>query len=270
MASPILTEKLIKEKTKAKSLSDVRQLDLWGEGLTEVSVVSQLTRVQVLALAVNQIDSLQPFAQCVMLEELYLRKNTVSNLREVAALRSLKGLHTLWLMDNPCAKHPLYREFVLHCCQGLKQLDKVEVTAEERAAAEKKLSRKALEEIMGSSKECSSGHDGAGDHSPPSALPTSTPLSNVKAKNTTASLDSSSAISHGGNGKAASSDSILEERSPRGRTVLFTTVQAQRAMLTSIVSLLPELTAESLELLEREVHNRVEHQRAKLKAKNLK
>lgn len=47
-------------------------------------------------------------------------------------------------------------------------------------------------------------------------------------------------------------------------TVVFTTVQAQRAMLTAIVSLLPELTMESLELLRHEVSDRIERIRSQL------
>ena len=72
----------------------------------------------------------------------------MSNLRAVAALSGLRKLHTLWLMDNPCAKHPYYREFVLHCCLRLKHLDETEVTAEERASAAHRLSPRVLDEIL--------------------------------------------------------------------------------------------------------------------------
>ncbi|CAJ1035791.1 Leucine rich repeat/Leucine-rich repeat, putative [Leishmania lindenbergi] len=249
-ADKILSEKLVLEKTKVKSLGDVQRLDLWGEGLTDISLVAKLPRLQVLALASNNVSSLKAFQGCSMLQELYLRKNTVADLREVSALRVLPTLSVLWLRDNPCAQHPYYREFVLYCCPRLRQLDGVEVTEEERKAAEKRMTAKAVDEILASpaSPEAASSPrpkraSGSGSISP--------------SKTTDATPSSVS----GGNSDCIAT---IEERTASGKAVLFTTVSAQRAMLLSIVSLLSELTVESLELLQREVQERIEKQREKL------
>lgn len=247
--SNVLTEALILEKTKVASLADVHHLNLWGEGLTDVSVISQLTQVSVLALAANQISTLKPFTDCANLEELYLRKNAVASLREVTALKDLKKLRTLWLLENPCARNPYYREFVLHCCQNLKQLDSVEVTADERAAAIRKLTPRVLDEILGRRLSSSPSGTSTARQTPSSAAPPQPPQPPKRTVSPYSEL---------------TSPHVLEERTMNGGTLLFTTVQAQRAMLTSIVSLLPELTVESLELLEREVHDRAERQRQKL------
>ncbi|KAG5463900.1 hypothetical protein LSCM1_00073 [Leishmania martiniquensis] len=245
-----LSEKLVLEKTKLQSLGDVQRLDMWGEGLTDISLIEKLPRIEVLALAANNVSSLKPLQGCRVLQELYLRKNKVKHLREVTALRTLPMLSVLWLRDNPCAQHPYYREFVLHCCPGLRQLDGVEVTVEERKAAGKRMTTKVLDEILGR---------------PASAEAVSSPRPKKTA--CTSSITSAKAADAAPSstpGSISDGTAIIEERSASGRTVLFTTVAAQRSMLLSIVSLLSELTVESLELLQREVSERIEKQKEKL------
>jgi Leucine-rich repeat (LRR) protein len=39
-----------------------------------------------------------------MIKELYLRKNSISDLREIRYLMKLPVLKVLWLHDNPCAQ----------------------------------------------------------------------------------------------------------------------------------------------------------------------
>lgn len=39
-----------------------------------------------------------------MIKELYLRKNAISDLREIRYLMKLPVLKVLWLHDNPCAQ----------------------------------------------------------------------------------------------------------------------------------------------------------------------
>ncbi|EPY26567.1 Protein C21orf2 [Strigomonas culicis] len=270
-----LTMAMVLDKTKVDSADHVRHLNLWGEQLTDVSVVQQLKHLEVLALATNKISSLKPFAACEGLQELYLRKNAVASLLEVTSLTGLKKLGTLWLMDNPCAKHPYYRDFVLHCCPYLKQLDNAPVTPEERAEAARRLSPKVLDGILGRTP------------APPATPPKSpaTPLVQPRALSGSAAPSAqNSPPTSNGPPRARKSSSAQPTAPPRaaaspsaGSTpvdsdgvglaadspaaVLVTTVPAQRAMLLSIVSLLPELTAESLEMLRKEVQEQLERQR---------
>ncbi|RNF11817.1 Protein C21orf2 [Trypanosoma rangeli] len=138
----VLREQTVLERTKAETLSAVRNLNLWGEGLTDVSVVEKIPGIEVLALAANRLTTLRPFSLCTSLRELYLRKNDIKSLAEVKYIKELPKLHTLWLMDNPCAKSPNYRSFVIRCCPHLRQLDDIEVTEKERDESEKEAFRK--------------------------------------------------------------------------------------------------------------------------------
>lgn len=71
----------------------------------------------------------------LLTQELYLRKNCISDLREIRYLLDLPYLKSLWLYDNPCAQIENYREIVIHHLPNLTKLDNNVVTQEERVAA---------------------------------------------------------------------------------------------------------------------------------------
>lgn len=124
-----LTEQIIKGKTRIDKLEHVKNLNLWGQDLDDVSVLAKLPNVQVLSLSVNRISSLREFSHCSKLQELYLRKNDVSDLNELGYLAGLKDLRVLWLSDNPCAEHPKYKAAVARVLPHLHKLDNDEMDA---------------------------------------------------------------------------------------------------------------------------------------------
>nr|VZI53761.1 unnamed protein product [Spirometra erinaceieuropaei] len=62
--------------------------------------------LEVISLSSNKIESLEAFAHCRTLRELYLRNNNISKLDEIQHLRALPHLHTLFLLGNPCCYAP--------------------------------------------------------------------------------------------------------------------------------------------------------------------
>lgn len=52
--------------------------------------------------SVNRISSLADFEDCHKLQELYLRKNNIQDINDLAYLQGLKHLKNLWLEENPC------------------------------------------------------------------------------------------------------------------------------------------------------------------------
>eukprot|EP00758_Cryptobia_borreli_P002078 Tbor_TRINITY_DN2765_c0_g1::TRINITY_DN2765_c0_g1_i1::g.15157::m.15157 len=127
-----ITENLILMKTKSENLAAVKNLNLWGTELKDISLIEKCPNLEVLALSVNRVSSLESVSKCKLMRELYLRKNEVSSFDEVIKLSKLPKLTTLWLSDNPIAKQPNYRNIVIKYCPFLKQLDTVEVTESER------------------------------------------------------------------------------------------------------------------------------------------
>jgi len=131
-----LTAELIRARTKSDNLHYVKRFTLCGHDLDDLRILRQMPNLEVLSLSVNKINSLKEFANCTRLQELYVRKNNINDLSEVYYLADLEDLRVLWLCENPCADaNKYYREFVINALPNLETLDKVPITAEERAAA---------------------------------------------------------------------------------------------------------------------------------------
>ena len=131
--SKSLTEDLILQRTKAGSLENVKNLNLWGNDIEDVRILKEMPNIEVLSLSVNKISSLKSFQYCKKLTELYLRKNLISDISEIRYIQGLPSLKVLWLWDNPCAQIPNYRETILSALPNLIKLDNQAVTNEERA-----------------------------------------------------------------------------------------------------------------------------------------
>lgn len=232
----MLSENLILSKTKADRLTGVKNLNLWGAELSDISIVTQLINLEVLALSVNHVATLRDIAECKLLRELYLRKNDINALGEVYYLSKLPNLTTLWLSDNPCAKEPNYRLFTIRCCANLKQLDSIEVSAQERSDAQQ-LPATLINDIINTRNQ---------PPPPPSATPVA-PAPQVQPK---APLPSVPDVAPR---QSPSPLPVPGRQTPSASS----SRQTQKAILTAIITLLQELTPESLEVLQQNVGERL-------------
>lgn len=132
----VLTPDLIQAKTRCDNLFLIKNLNLWGNEIEDIKLLRQMPNLEILSLSVNRINSLKEFSNCKKLQELYLRKNNISDLEEIKYLVGLPDLRILWLLDNPCAEQENYREIVIGILPNIKKLDNNEVTSEERKQAE--------------------------------------------------------------------------------------------------------------------------------------
>lgn len=94
-----------------------------------------MPNLEVLSLSVNKVTTLIDIAHCSKLQELYLRKNNITDISEIRYLVQLPNLRVLWLWDNPCAETKDYRDIIIKALPNLNKLDNAEVTNEEKAAA---------------------------------------------------------------------------------------------------------------------------------------
>ncbi|KAK8852845.1 DNA damage response, detection of DNA damage [Tritrichomonas musculus] len=129
----ILRDFMIFQKTHTTNLRDVRSLNMWGFGLSNIDIISKLINVETISLSLNNIDTLEPFSHCENLQNLYLRQNAITDLREVDYLSSLPRLSSLMLRDNPISSLPNYRSYILKKLPNLKKLDDIEVSLQERS-----------------------------------------------------------------------------------------------------------------------------------------
>jgi Leucine-rich repeat (LRR) protein len=73
-------------KCKTDKISNIKNLNLWGNELVDVSIVRDMPNIEICSLSLNKIVSLKDFSTCKKLTELYLRKNLITELTEVKYL----------------------------------------------------------------------------------------------------------------------------------------------------------------------------------------
>ncbi len=57
----VLTAEIILTRTKTGSLENVKNLNLWGNDIEDVSVLREMPNLEVLSLSVNKITTLKQF-----------------------------------------------------------------------------------------------------------------------------------------------------------------------------------------------------------------
>ena len=134
-----LTRELIAQKVKSDRIESIRNLNLWGSNIEDISIIEEMPSLEVVSLSVNKIRTLKPFANLDNLRELYLRRNLISNLNEIKFLTDCQNLSVLWLSENPICDNPNYRSVVICVLPQLQKLDDITITDEERDKAQKKL-----------------------------------------------------------------------------------------------------------------------------------
>ena len=135
-----LSRELIAQKVKSDRIESIRNLNLWGSNIEDISIIEEMPSLEIVSLSVNKIRTLRPFANLQNLRELYLRQNLISNLNEIKHLTDCQNLSVLWLSQNPICENPNYRAVVICVLPQLQKLDDIAITDEERDKAEKKLS----------------------------------------------------------------------------------------------------------------------------------
>eukprot|EP00971_Amphidinium_carterae_P332889 6467279-Amphidinium_carterae.1 len=88
----------------------------------------------------NALKGLANLAPLTRLRSLYLSLNRVAELSELEKLTPLRHLLLLNLSQNPIARKPFYRAYVIHAVQHIRVIDGKEVTEEEREKCEQLLS----------------------------------------------------------------------------------------------------------------------------------
>lgn len=127
-----LTPEYIRLRTKCEKLEGIKNLNLWGCDLEDISIIRDLPNLEVVSLSINKIKTLKDFANLRYLRELYIRKNMVSELDDVNYLKKCNNLRTLWLNENPLAESKNYRAFVIKTLPQIVKLDDIPITNEER------------------------------------------------------------------------------------------------------------------------------------------
>uniref|UniRef100_A0A803STE6 Centriolin n=1 Tax=Anolis carolinensis TaxID=28377 RepID=A0A803STE6_ANOCA len=141
-----LSHNLIEKIEKLDRLLKLSDLNVSYNKISKIEGIEHLHNLQKLNLAGNEIERIPAWLNKKLrsLRILNLKKNKISSLHEVAKLKPLKDLTSLFLADNPVANLPHYRLYTIFHLRTLQDLEGRPVTNHDRQEA---LERFNLEEI---------------------------------------------------------------------------------------------------------------------------
>ena len=116
-------EYIFKKNPKYKLLSEIQTLNLWGNDIEDISILSECKNIEILSLSLNKISNLSPLKNCLNLRELYLRKNNISSLNQIDNLINLTNLKILWLDENPISSLENYKDYIIKKLPQIIKLD---------------------------------------------------------------------------------------------------------------------------------------------------
>ena len=135
----MLTKEIIEKKYPGKKLEKIKYLNLWGEDLENVDIISQMKSLKVISLSANKISSLKPFEKLENLKELYIRNNNISNIDEIDYLKDKANLKSLWMSDNPVSKNEKeFRKAIIEKLPNLTTLDNTPIPEIKKDVEKKK------------------------------------------------------------------------------------------------------------------------------------
>ncbi|NXM26870.1 CNTRL protein, partial [Oxyruncus cristatus] len=141
-----LSNNQIERMEKLDKLLKLRELNLSCNRISKIEGIEHMQNLQKLNLAGNEIEHIPVWVgkRLRSLRVLNLNQNKLSSLHDVAKLKPLQDLTSLFLADNPVGNLPHYCLYTIFHLRALENLDGQPVTNRDRQEA---LERFNLEEI---------------------------------------------------------------------------------------------------------------------------
>ncbi|XP_020625637.1 leucine-rich repeat-containing protein 23-like [Orbicella faveolata] len=131
------------------NLPNLKELYMGANTIRTLEGLDRLEHLSKLHLRDNQIEKLDGFSENMKnLQYINLRGNNVTDMKEIAKLKSLPLLRALLLMECPVSDEDDYRIEVLISLRRLERLDKDEYTDDERQEAEEIYEQRRQEEAL--------------------------------------------------------------------------------------------------------------------------
>ena len=81
--SKILIIDFILEKTNTNNIKNIRALNLWGNKISDISILSELPSLEIISLSSNQIKDISAFKKLKNVRELYLKDNQITDINQI-------------------------------------------------------------------------------------------------------------------------------------------------------------------------------------------
>ena len=121
-----LTKEIIYNRIGTDKLDSIKTLNLWGNNLDDITLLSEMPYLEILSLSNNQIKDIKSLKNLKNLKELYLKENNISDFSQLEFLKNCKKLEILNLSENPITSQQNYRQKILDMLPNLKKLDDIE------------------------------------------------------------------------------------------------------------------------------------------------
>ena len=121
-----LTKDLILSRLATDNLDSIKTLNLWGNNIEDISIISEMPSLEIISLSNNNIKDIKALKNLKNLKELYLQDNNISDFNQIDYLKNCKKLEILNLSENPISKQQNYRQNILNILPNLKKLDDLE------------------------------------------------------------------------------------------------------------------------------------------------
>ena len=122
-----LTIDFILSKANSNNPKNIRALNLRGNKISDISVLSELTSLEIISLNSNQIKDISSFKKLKNVREIYLKDNQISDFNQIENLKGCKKLEKLSIKDNPIANISNYHQKIIEILPQLKKIDDIEV-----------------------------------------------------------------------------------------------------------------------------------------------
>jgi len=121
-----LTKDLIRSRIGNDNFGIITTLNLWGNNIDDISLLSKMPLLEIISLNMNHIKDLSVFQYLKNIKELYLQDNKISDFKQIEYLKNCTRLKILCLSDNPISKQQNYVQKIFEILPFLKKLDDIE------------------------------------------------------------------------------------------------------------------------------------------------
>ena len=120
-----LTPELIFTKINNNDPKNIRILNIWGNQISDISILSSFPSLEKINLNSNQIEDISALKNLTNIRELYLKENQIKDWNQIEYLKNNKKLEKLNLINNPICNSVNYFQKIIEILPQLKEIDNI-------------------------------------------------------------------------------------------------------------------------------------------------
>ena len=120
-----LTLELIFSKINNNDPKNIRFLNIWGNQISDISILSSFPFLEKINLNSNQIEDLSALKNLTNIRELSLKENQIKDWNQIEYLKNNKKLEKLNLSNNPICNTANYFQKIFDILPQLKEIDSI-------------------------------------------------------------------------------------------------------------------------------------------------